>query len=1681
MAQSTAISYVSVFIKMITLALSDLSQSVSNLVDLNEEEREQIWQWNSAMPPTIGQGMHEIIAAQSRKCPKSPAVTSWDGELTYGELDQFSTQLARSLLSLGVELNIVPVCFEKSMWTVVAVLAIMKAGGAFVLMDPSQPEARLRSIVGQVEPNVMLTSQTQHSLASRLTHDEKITVVAPPIIAGISKIELPSVPASAMLYVVFTSGSTGEPKGVVISHASYTSGALPRAQIVGYKTTSRVLDFASYAFDVSIDCMLCTLAQGGCICVPSDEQRVNDLSGAIRDMNVNMAHMTPSVARVLDEETLSSLEVLGLGGESVTSGDAASWTPLTRIIIAYGPSECTVGCTVNGNVVANGRNPSIGYGVGGVTWIVDPLDHNRLMPLGSVGELLIEGPIVGQGYLNNAAKSSEVFISDPTWLLQGSVKKSGRQGRLYKTGDLAKYDIDGSIIFAGRKDTQVKLRGQRVELSEVEHHLRLHLSSWTEVAAEVITPKADDAKPTLVAFVTTQPLEKLVTGNETDQKVDEACTAKFSSVFAEHLSGIDKKLAETLPVYMIPSAYLPVEKMPMMVSGKLDRKRLREIGSAMSPRELAALRATGTKLSRPQTATEGKLQKVWSQLFRIDMENISTSDNFFSLGGDSILAMKLVTEARKEGLGLTVQDVFAHAQLSGMALVAVSSDIGTETDVPTFSLLEPGWEADVARAEVADLCGVDPSSVEDIYPCTPLQEGLMALSAKRTEAYVAQRVMELPDLSTEILLREAWEITVLECAVLRTRIVYVEGRGLMQVIVKENISWACDDDLDEYIQKDQQSAMQLGMQLARYGIVFNEITGKRHFIWTIHHSLYDGWSMPLIMDRVKRAYLGLSTTRAAQFKTFIRYLSNMDREASKSFWLNELHGVNGEQFPALPSRGYEPRASALLERYVPLTRRTTSKITKSTIIRGAWALVAGQLMGSGDVVFGETLIGRNVPIVGVDEIEGPMITTIPVRVRLHRSTPTQEFLEALNNEAILRMPHEHFGLQHIRRLSPDAQIACDLRTGLVIQPSTTADSPDEVLGGGLAPVTDLEAAREALHFNSYGLMLVCSLDADGFLIMASFDANMVEIPQMERILEQLDFAVQHLSQEVMIPIGEVLSLDKQDGAYQFRVQGVQEPKPPSPEPELQYRAPQTTMESKLQQLWARTLGIDADEISVHDNFFRLGADSITAMKLVAAVRLEGLTLTVAQIFRYPQLSEMAVALGVFNPSQIKAHISYSPYSALDIADVSTFLSQAIRPALADPTWKVQDVLPTTTLQEGAVDATIAAPRFSVQYNLMYLDRSIDRVRLIEKCQDLVVHHEILRTVFVKHSGSCLAVVLEELKIPVEYYQTEDDLEIFSREICNADAETEQPLGTSFVKIISVTGNGKNTQNCIIIRISHAQYDGICLPNLFLELKALYEGAIIPKVPPYSSYIYHITKENILESRQHWRKLLQGASMSEIRSRSGWNNGAGISTKPSAVSKNVDISGRPKDTTTATLLTAAWSIVLARFLSSRDVTFGQVVAGRNLEIEDCDKIMGPCDNHNAVRVKFQPGCTSLDLLRYVQDQHANNGPFEHTQLRDIIKHCTNWPSNTAFDSVVHHQDIDYFDDMKFGEANCRLDAMNPHSEPAAEWKVQSYSRDGQLYIEIVSSESWKDLAALLLDGLCRVITDICQKPHAPIFP
>lgn len=357
---------------------------------------------------------------------------------------------------------------------------------------------------------------------------------------------LTPVDPSTAAYLVFTSGSTGCPKGILIEHASFCSALHHQLHHFDVRRDSRVFGFASYSFDISLHNMLATLSAGACFCVPSESDRVGNTTGVMTSMRATVVSLTTSVARLVEPAQVPTLQTLILTGEAVFSKDVDKWWGRVHVINAYGPAECTPISTINSTATDAFTGARIGTGKGSVTWVVDPEDHIRLLPPGVVGELFLEGPCLARCYLENGKKTSEAFIQDEPWLHAGMSTQPGRRGRLHKTGDLVCYHENGSLTYMGRKETQIKIHGQRVEIGEVEHHVRQLLPGNLDlqVAVDLADPqKRNDA--TLVVFAGLGGLTKReLTG-------DDAQSHRVVSA----LMKVAEQLREIPPSHMVPTSY----------------------------------------------------------------------------------------------------------------------------------------------------------------------------------------------------------------------------------------------------------------------------------------------------------------------------------------------------------------------------------------------------------------------------------------------------------------------------------------------------------------------------------------------------------------------------------------------------------------------------------------------------------------------------------------------------------------------------------------------------------------------------------------------------------------------------------------------------------------------------------------------------------------------------------------------------------------------------------------------------------------------------------------------------------------------------------------------------------------------------------------------------------------------
>ncbi|KAL5361451.1 nonribosomal peptide synthase [Aspergillus floccosus] len=1052
--------------------------SMTDRGGISRADIQLLHEWNRHIKlPGVFTCIHTLVEQQCAKQPASEAVCAWDGILSYAELDQLSNALAKELQAAGVQPEVVvPVCYEKSRWTVVAILAVLKAGGAFVLLDPSYPEARLANVCSDVEARIIISSPSTRDLSTRLSWKARALVVSDDTMSVKGSTTVPQSTNSVLAafptpenaaYMAYTSGSTGKPKGIVVEHRSFLASALAHSEAQNINVDSRVMQFASYGFDISIQEMLTPLIVGGCVCVPSESQRLDHLAPVIRQLRANWLELTPSVLRLLVPQTVPDVKTLVLGGEPLHPDDVAVWAEHVQLLVAYGPAECSIVSTVQSQV--DGSDPyNIGRSYGGYCWVVHPENHEQLQPLGETGELIISGPIVARGYRNRPQE--QTFIERPPW---ASLFGISSDMRFYKTGDLVKYNIEhGTLRFVGRKDLQVKINGQRIELQEIEHCAH-QLRAGTRVIADVLLVRNTKR---LTLFV----------------QVGEYPSSHPS------MSEMQAWLSERLPVFMVPTLYLPWKQFPLGPTGKVDRRLL--LNQALQEAAKAPFKA---HMEQPDDQANTESLATISSLFKETLELPQKSDvshsSFFDLGGTSIIAIELAAKAREQGLALTVAQVLRYQTPVRMASVARKHE--AMVDPSPFSLIN-----DVhSTIEAASCqCQVPKEHIEDIYPCTPLQEGFISLSTKNPDSFVARFAFRLPRSVDLRRFKSVCRDIVKSNPIYRTRIIQLEDGRFLQVVVKGQAEQAVDDQ--------SMSTNILGAPLSCLQVVDDNQNGIPLFFLTLHHAVFDGWSYLQLLSDIHDGYRSIPVRPRPSLRRFVKYISQMDKSSSMKFWENEFRDLDAFIFPARPDGRVSPGLPAITTRQVRL--HENGNIHGSTLaskIKLAWAMVMSSWTNSNDVVFGTTVSGRTAPVDGVERMAGPAIVSYPLRIRLQPSASVQETLHDIQVHESRIIPFEQTGLQHIRRASSEASLACAFETMLVIQPKSF-QVEDALLQN--TPGNQ----EQQFKFNSHTLTVIFQLSPEVVDIVTVYDESILSLGEVQRLLEQFETLlpqiISHLSSQL---------------------------------------------------------------------------------------------------------------------------------------------------------------------------------------------------------------------------------------------------------------------------------------------------------------------------------------------------------------------------------------------------------------------------------------------------------------------------------------------------------------------------------------------------------------------------------------
>lgn len=1090
---------------------------------------------NANIPEVVDDCVHHMVARQARQRPDAPAICAWDGKLTYGELNAAANRLARLLVGKVSAEVLVHVCFEKSVWFFVSILAINKAGGAWIPLDPSHPTQRHQELIHQTKAKLALTStanveickglglaviEVTAALNKALADDEDRVVSS-----FVSSSQLPTtceVTSQNVAYVLFTSGSTGTPKGLIINHASVCTSQVSLGISLSLTTETRFLQFASYVFDSCIGEIISTLLVGGCVCVPSDEMRWTGIPDFIHDTRVNTALLTPSFIRTIKPADVPSLRLLITASESPGQDILNTWLGHLRLFNAWGPAEICCIATLHEWKSASESPMTVGRPVGGsCSWIVDPENHDRLTPIGCVGEIVVQGPTILREYLSNRKKTEESIITPvPTWMPRRRPKTEW--DRFFKTGDLGFYNPDGTIEFIGRKDTQVKIRGQRVELEEVESNIRTMLEpkGIKQVVVDILWT---ETRTSLVAYLCFSWDVKRA-GRDGRDNMDDLFLPMTDEIKRLMLE-LAKELRVKLPSYMVPTMFVLCRYMPY--STKLDRKTLKQKTKALDKDNIARYSLVDSQKQAPKTALETQMQQLWASILEVPAESIGRDDNFLQIGGDSISAIRLISLARSSyGITLTMASIFEDARLWRLA-ATVGSAAAVDAPLPPFSLLPEG-RADEILDQASRHCGLSGNqAIEDAYPCTPLQEGLMALAVTQPGSYLTTWVYKLSLHVDVTRFKEAWEQTVALCDGLRTRIILADG-GYFQIVLKDDVAWEAwespegggtDSALDLAVEETHKTEISTGSRLWRYALT-EVADGQRYFTLIGHHAVFDGWSIGLIMQQLQCLYQDTTPPALEPFSRFMQYVGGLDREASERYWTAQLHEAKQAAFPARKAGVPNTTGGSVLRTLTkPIALPSSaSSVTKATVLRAAWAIVLARYCDTDDICFGASISGRHAPVPGLESMSGPLVATIPVRFRLDPKQKVTNFLRHVQAHASDMTPHEQFGLQNMTKLSENAQEACDFTNVLVIHPAEILDGLHTV-DSIMSPVTKMGMAS-AYEYFGYPLVVHAFLRKKEVEFAATYDTAWMVEAQATALYHHID----HVVQQLLAP-GETLLRD----------------------------------------------------------------------------------------------------------------------------------------------------------------------------------------------------------------------------------------------------------------------------------------------------------------------------------------------------------------------------------------------------------------------------------------------------------------------------------------------------------------------------------------------------------------------------
>ncbi|WP_158625670.1 non-ribosomal peptide synthetase [Corallococcus carmarthensis] len=1595
-------------------AVADPDRRVSELPLMDPAEAMRVqreWAGNTAPFPEDC-CLHTLFEAQARRTPGAVAVQFQGQSLTYAQLDARANQLAHALRRRGVGPEArVALSVERSLDVAVGLLGILKAGGAWVPVDPMLPRERLAFMLEDSGATVLVT---QAPLLERFPEAHRARALCLDVeredLAGESVLA----PASGvgprnLAYVLYTSGSTGTPKGTAIEHRGVCNLVAHEATAYGIGPGSRVLQFASLSFDLSVEEIFTTLCGGATLVLAPLEDLMpgEPLRKLLRDEALTVISLTPATLAATAPEGLPALRTVISGGEALPPEVVARWAPGRVFLNTYGPTEATVMATLTG-CTADGRVPSIGRPLANVrAYVLDA--RGGLVPVGVKGELHLGGVGVARGYAGRPTLTAERFVPDAF---------SGEAGaRLYRTGDVVRWREDGTLEFVGRVDAQVKVRGFRIELGEVE----AALAKLPPVRDAVVVAREDGpGGKRLVGYVV---LRDGVTANG---------------------PGLRAALKDALPEYMVPSAVVVLTALPLTTNGKVDRKALPAPDLAGSdPREYVA----------PRTPTEQRLAGLWQDL--LGVARVGANDHFFDLGGHSLLATQALSRIRQTfAVELPLRRLFESPTLEAVARLIDEALAGKGQPVPaphkprevraravpTVPLEDVAreWEARAAAqprdtgvpftAELRQRVLVDWNATAAEYPRDATLPDVFSQVVARFpekvavefgEAHLTYRQLDeranqlawhlrslgvATDSRVAVALERSLELVVSLVAILKAGAAYVPldpayprarlaamvedarphvlltTRALLPNLPHEALRPVVLEELSlDALHAHAPPSSALPQSLAYIDFTSGS-TGRPKGVGTPHAA-------------VLRTLFGVDYARFGPDETLLMMAPLAFDASTFEVWGALLHGAKLAVFPPHPPTDPHELEQVLLRHGVTTLWLTAGFFTQLVDSHLPALRSLRQVLTGGDVISAphvrRVLEQLGVPVTA---FYGPTETT--VFATSHRFTQASQ----VGASVPLGRPHSNMRLYVLdasgQPVPPGIQgelfIGGDgLARGYVGQPALTAERfvPDvfsTTPGARLYRTGDLGRWREdgvleflgradaqvkvrgfRIELAEIEAALLAHPDVREAVVMAREDVPgdkrlvaYVVAPESLDVAELRPFLKQRLP-DYMLP-SAVGRLDALPLTANGKVDRKALPAPSTFQTRARTRPPRTDTERLITTLWEEVL--QTGTVGAEDNFFDLGGNSLSATQILSRIRRASQAeLSIADFFAAPTVEAIARRLESQGP---------------------------VRPALPVPALKPvprDDGLPLSFAQQRLWFFAKLEPD-STAYNLpfvMRLEGALDVPALARGLRDLLQRHESLRTTFREQASGPVQIITPSPTLPAGWMDLSawPDAEHALGAILDDEARQVFNLEAGPLwRVLLVRMSAQH--HLLLLTMHHVISDAWSMGVLLQELTTLYaahsEGRT-PHLQPlpvqyadFSVWQRHWLRDEALGSQLGWwRQQLHGApkalELPTDRPRPAVQTFRGAVVPfqfPRELSDAMQALCRSEGVTPSMVVLAAFQVLLSRYSGQEDVCVGSPIAGRNQA--ELEGLIGFFVNTLVLRTKLDGDPSFRELLARVRD-------------------------------------------------------------------------------------------------------------------